>query len=206
MPSALVLSDHGLAVRNFPTAAAARAAQVNRDTDGIGAPLMAVVCAWCGKHLGAIVCTPAQAGMTSHGICPPCKERVLGTLPGRPDSSCAVSSATAGRDRHLFDAASPLARSETSMPLGETGNTTPPIGTAVASEHGSGDPVASNPSWLWSQGFGSGDWHAIPSADHDPAASGWIARCGAFCCGKPVLVATVPRACPRCLAQFGGAS
>jgi hypothetical protein len=145
-PSALVHGDQGLTVRRFRTSEAAQAAQANIESDGSGAPLMAVVCAWCQASLGAVVCAPAMAGQTSHGICPACKERVLGTLPDTPGSSCAVSSATAGRDRHSFDAASPLARCETTAPLGEKGIVAP----SPQPEHGSDDPAASNHSHgLW---------------------------------------------------------
>lgn len=43
-----------------------------RESDGLGASLMAVRCAWCGRSLGAKVCAPSEAGKTSHGICPSC--------------------------------------------------------------------------------------------------------------------------------------
>lgn len=43
-----------------------------RESDGLGASLMAVVCAWCGTSLGANVCAPSEAGKSSHGICKAC--------------------------------------------------------------------------------------------------------------------------------------
>lgn len=42
------------------------------ETDGLGAALMPVVCAWCRQPMGAKVCEAAMAGMVSHGICPGC--------------------------------------------------------------------------------------------------------------------------------------
>lgn len=54
---------------------------------------------------------------------------------------------------------------------------------------------------LWSQAFADDYHHAIPAADHDPRASGWIARCGVFCCGEPLASAEAQgrEACPKCL-------
>lgn len=43
--------------------------------------------------------------------------------------------------------------------------------------------------------------HAIPAADHDPRASGWVAMCGTLCIGPNYR--TAERAgktfCPRCI-------
>lgn len=46
------------------------------ETDGLGAELMPVVCAWCKAPMGAKVCVSAVRGMVSHGICPACFDRV----------------------------------------------------------------------------------------------------------------------------------
>lgn len=43
-----------------------------RESDGIGATLQKVVCAWCGKGLGAQACVPEMANTVSHGMCPAC--------------------------------------------------------------------------------------------------------------------------------------
>ena len=42
---------------------------------------MTVVCAWCQRLLGTK--PPADDSSTTHGICPPCRDRVLATLPRR---------------------------------------------------------------------------------------------------------------------------
>ena len=39
---------------------------------------MTVVCAWCRRLLGTK--PPADDSSTTHGICPPCRDRVLATL------------------------------------------------------------------------------------------------------------------------------
>ncbi len=61
----------------------------------------ATVCAWCpSKKEGDAYAE--NAGFTvSHGICPTCHKVFFGEAP--PRLSCAVSSATAGRDRHISD-------------------------------------------------------------------------------------------------------
>ena len=62
------------------------------ETDGVGAELMPVVCAWCSVKMGAKVCEPAMAGKVSHGICPACFEFLMtetraGRQPDRPTFS-----------------------------------------------------------------------------------------------------------------------
>ena len=47
------------------------------ESDGIGAALMPVVCAWCRVPLGAKVCAPAMSGKVSHGMCEACSERLM---------------------------------------------------------------------------------------------------------------------------------
>ncbi len=42
---------------------------------------MTVVCAWCRRLPGTK--PPADDSSTTHGICPPCRDRVLATLPRR---------------------------------------------------------------------------------------------------------------------------
>jgi hypothetical protein len=69
---------------------------------------MRVVCAWCGAALGQRACEPEKDGEVTHGICPTCKARQLGDVTQESFApvgagSCAVSSATAGRDRRIFD-------------------------------------------------------------------------------------------------------
>lgn len=62
--------------------------------------------------------------------------------------------------------------------------------------------VVASSVWLWSQAFATDHYHAIPADDHDPNATGWIAQCGAFCCGKPIDERTEElrgEACPKCL-------
>ncbi len=80
MKAALVWGDLGLAVRRV----APGAGRANIESDGLGADLMPVVCAWCSRSLGAKVCRPEEAGQVSHGICPECQERLLAELPGVP--------------------------------------------------------------------------------------------------------------------------
>lgn len=68
------------------------------------------VCAWCGRGMGSVPCAPRQDGQTSHGICEQCEARqqardvTADTFAPCGAGSCAVSSATAGRDRHTPDA------------------------------------------------------------------------------------------------------
>jgi hypothetical protein len=52
-------------------------------SDGVGVSLQKVVCSSCSRDLGAAVCRPALINLVALEVCP----------------SCAVSSATAGRDR-----------------------------------------------------------------------------------------------------------
>lgn len=97
MKSALTMTEAGLRVHRFPTAAAARAAGIDRETDGQPAVLVKRVCGWCKCDLGVAIGSPGQEKAISHGMCSSCQARLLAELPG---VSCAVSSATAGRDRH----------------------------------------------------------------------------------------------------------
>lgn len=57
------------------------------------------------------------------------------------------------------------------------------------------------PAVLWSQAFADDFYHAIPADDHDPRASGWVALCGAFCCGepRPPLAEFGRLQCPKCV-------
>ena len=66
-----------------------------RESDGIGASLMAVVCAWCGADLGAKVCAPSEAGKTSHGICPKCAADMRAQF----DRACGRSDVASCTDR-----------------------------------------------------------------------------------------------------------
>jgi hypothetical protein len=100
MTSVLIQGDQGLAVRRFRCAADGRRAQANIESDGIGATLLRRVCGWCQAEMGVVAGSPDQAGEITHGICPACAERMTNELPGTPRLSCAVGSATAGRDRH----------------------------------------------------------------------------------------------------------
>lgn len=61
--------------------------------------------------------------------------------------------------------------------------------------------TAGSASVLWSQALCNDYYHAIPAADHDPNATGWIALCGSFCCGTPLMVEETEgrEACKTCL-------
>lgn len=80
MTASLVRTDMGLQVRRFASPQAARAAQAPIESDGIGVALMPVVCSWCGVGLGAKACAPHMAGLTSHGMCPACWEKLFAAL------------------------------------------------------------------------------------------------------------------------------
>lgn len=45
-------------------------------------PRMVVVCAWCNTVQGHKACDAADAGKTTHGICPACVALALGELGG----------------------------------------------------------------------------------------------------------------------------
>ena len=69
-------------------------------------------------------------------------------------------------------------------------------------ERADGLSVATGSAVLWSQAFSDDTYHAIPRAEHDPRASGWIAKCGAFCCGAPIAEEKEElrgHPCPKCL-------
>lgn len=101
MTSVLIQGDRGLEVRRFACAADARRAQAPIESDGIGAVLVRRVCAWCQGDMGVVAVRDSRmANKTTHGICPACARRLTDELPGAPRLSCAVGSATAGRDRH----------------------------------------------------------------------------------------------------------
>ena len=51
----------------------------------------------------------------------------------------------------------------------------------------------------WSQAFATDIYHAIPRDGHDPNASGWIARCGALCCGTPKPARPTSFVCRTCI-------
>ena len=103
------------------------------ESDGLGASLMAVRCAWCDCSMGAKVCAPAQAGLVSHGICPACAVDMRADFDRSRGLSCAVSSATAGRDRrNLIDAASGQGACPAPLPVAWAGSPAEP------SEHACG--------------------------------------------------------------------
>lgn len=56
-----------------------------RESDGIGAALQRVECAWCGAFIKAQVCVPSMADEVSHGMCLPCADDYL---EGRPAKRC----------------------------------------------------------------------------------------------------------------------
>lgn len=64
-----------------------------------------------------------------------------------------------------------------------------------------GSGSSGSASVLWSQALCNDYYHAIPAADHDPNATGWIALCGSFCCGTPLMVEETEgrEACKTCL-------
>lgn len=97
MTSVLIVTDRGLDVRRFAHANHALLAQAPIESDGLPAVLVRRVCAWCKTDMGVAVGSPGQENAISHGMCPSCQARIVAELPG---VSCAVSSATAGRDRH----------------------------------------------------------------------------------------------------------
>jgi hypothetical protein len=59
------------------------------------------VCAWCDSKADGEQWAAAAGLTVSHGICLACRPKFFGEAP--PRLSCAVSSATAGRDRHISD-------------------------------------------------------------------------------------------------------
>lgn len=48
----------------------------------VAGPRMVVVCAWCNTVQGHKGCAAADAGKTTHGICPTCKAVALNELGG----------------------------------------------------------------------------------------------------------------------------
>lgn len=62
---------------------------------------LATVCAWCPDKAAGDAWSVSAGFGVSHGICPNCGPKLSGEAPARP--SCAVSSATAGRDRHSLE-------------------------------------------------------------------------------------------------------
>jgi hypothetical protein len=139
--SALVATEVGMLVRRFPTAAAARAAELDRETDGLPASLMARVCSWCNQSMGAVVCEPALAGKITHGICPACQERLLGELPGVPALS--LSPVTPGVNEVAAGAAVSTLPG-TQQPQQVKGITAPDAPASAALEHLSGGPATSS--------------------------------------------------------------
>ena len=65
------------------------------ETDGIGALLQAVVCAWCKTPMGAKVCEASMAGRISHGLCPACMREQLCALrlPAAPENEATAAQA-----------------------------------------------------------------------------------------------------------------
>lgn len=61
------------------------------ESNGIGASLMPVVCAWCGAKKGAKVCENWDGRSVSHGMCRPCAVRNMAALPRVMISSDAAS-------------------------------------------------------------------------------------------------------------------
>lgn len=117
---------------------------------------LAIVCAWCATKAEADAQAAAAGLEVSHGICPACAERMMPApgaareitpdafTPELPAFSCAVGSATAGRDRRTFDAAGKgrLAAARTGAPA-RPGPTTP--GAGCESHTGAPVTVASTP-------------------------------------------------------------
>lgn len=96
------------------------------ETDGLGADLMGVVCAWCKKDMGTKVCVPEMAGKVSHGICPECTKKTLGALAISPGPQDGVASqpaplagvnGTAGRNAAVEHAGASPATSTFTAPL-----------------------------------------------------------------------------------------
>lgn len=139
-----------------------------RESDGIGAALMPVVCAWCGRPMGAKVCVPAMAGQTSHGMCRECLTKKKADFDRKRGLSCAVSSATAGRDRRNFTEA-PSCPAELRR-NGETGAGSPiqpsehaaPLSTAVDPVH-----VPSSPSLDGNTGMAGPGASVTFNGDHN---------------------------------------
>jgi hypothetical protein len=100
----LVRTEAGLRVQRFPTRAGAVLAGDDRETSGLPVVLVPRICAWCRSNMGAVACETADRDAVTHGICPACAARMLAELPG---VSCAVSSATAGRDRQTLPPGAP---------------------------------------------------------------------------------------------------
>jgi hypothetical protein len=119
-----------------------------REDDGLGASLMAVVCAWCAAPMPAKVCAPAEAGKVSHGMCQACYERQMGVLRGS-----SFSDVTCRRAAPLPAAAGPVFVSRTpsfggftgkASPTKQTGTITPlPSVGQMRCEHASDGPAAS---------------------------------------------------------------
>lgn len=170
MTSVLIVTDRGLDVRRFAHVNHARVAQALIESDGLPAVLVARVCAWCRKDLGAVVGSPGQEGMVSHGMCPACSARLLAELPGVPPVAhtlvrgerlesegakvvrCGSLSADAGspapsssRVAGANDAAAvPAQTPPGAEPSQVTGTTAPGAYEPAALGHLSGGPVASS--------------------------------------------------------------
>lgn len=105
-------------------------------------PTLRRKCAWCGAGMGTVACLPEFAGQTTYGICEQCaahqeaREVTPDSFAPIGASSCAVSSATARRDGHSFDAGpgaepsrdGPVAR--TATPAATAQASTPPVAAA----------------------------------------------------------------------------
>ncbi|HWA28096.1 MAG TPA: hypothetical protein VG734_20765 [Lacunisphaera sp.] len=135
----------------------------NFETDGIRADLMAVVCAWCGKNMGAKVCAASQVGQVSHGMCPACERamRAEAGLPNLVSGECLESEVRPSGDIAPADAGSPAAsfspatgmngaaavtagkfQPEIIWPAQVKGTTAPGAYEPAVLEHPSGGPVA----------------------------------------------------------------
>jgi hypothetical protein len=138
------------------------------ETDGVGANLMKVVCAWCKKDLGAKACVPEMVGKISHGICPACADglreeartapRPIGRslfLPGSGRSlpTFRDDKHLPGGDASVNEVASPLAR-DVALP-GETGTARSAEESGAASdEHAGACPATFTFSTVTGSDFG----------------------------------------------------
>jgi hypothetical protein len=140
-----------------------------RVDDGLGVPMCAVVCAWCKAPMGAKACLPHQVNRVSHGMCSSCERGMLSDPALVDPISCAVGSATAGRDRHSLVQGERLESEEPPLFLGaapaDAGSPAPSTSRETGVNAAAAAPANTPPGAEPSQDKGI----AAPGAD-EPAA------------------------------------
>jgi len=54
----------------------------------VATPIVYRVCAWCQRGMGVALAVLREAGSTSHGVCPDCKEKFMAKIPAGNRPSC----------------------------------------------------------------------------------------------------------------------